>query len=173
MAGRKLGSEIAEHHDRHAHVLLDEGHDGLVEAAGLIELHRRDAQPFGIDLGRVRGVRARNASADVGVMADGAGEGEPLALVIKRFEYEDVGKVHAPVEGIVHDENVAGRHVVPEMAHDRFERRRRRAEVAWKRQPLRGETAIAVSEARRVVHVVLQNGGVRRPEDRQRHLVGN
>ena len=112
VAGGKLRAQVAEHLHRQAHVLLDERHDGLVELAGLVELHRRDAQPFGVDLGRVRGVRSRDAPADVGVVADRAGEREPLALVIERLEDEDVRQVHAAVERVVHDEHVARRHVV-------------------------------------------------------------
>ena len=36
-------------------------------------------------------------------MADRAGEGEPLALVVERLEDEDVGEVHAALERVVVD----------------------------------------------------------------------
>ena len=123
MAGRELGAQVAEQLDRQADVLLEERHDGLVELARLVELHRRDAQALGVDLGRIGGVGARDAAADIDVVADGAGEGQPLALVIERLEDEDVRQVHAAVERIVHDEDVARRHVVAEVPHDRFHAR--------------------------------------------------
>ena len=157
----------------HAHVLLQERDDGLVELARVVELHGRDAQPFGVDLGGVGGVRAGDPAADVGVVADRAGERQPLALVVERLHDEDVGQVHAAVEGIVHDEDVARRHVVAEVAHDRFHGGRHRAQVPRQRQALRGEPAVAVGEAGRVVHVVLQHRRVGGPEDGQRHLVGD
>jgi hypothetical protein len=90
MAGGELGAQVAEHLHRKPHVLLDEGHDRLVELARLVELERRDAQALGIDLGRVRRIRSRDPAADIGVVADRAGEGEPLARVIERLEDEDV-----------------------------------------------------------------------------------
>ena len=64
---------------RQAHVLLDEGHQRLVALARLVELERRDAQAFGVDLGRIGRVRPGDAPADIGVMTDRAGEREPLA----------------------------------------------------------------------------------------------
>ena len=173
VAGGELGAQVAEHLHRQAHVLLDERHDRLVELAGLVELQRRDAQALGVDLGRVRGVRAGDPAADIGVVADGAGEGEPLALVIERLEDEDVGQVHAAVERVVHDEHVARRHVVAEVAHDRFHRGRHRAEMARQGQALRDELAVGVGEAGRVVHVVLEHARIGRAEDGQRHLVGD
>ena len=148
MTSRELGAQVAEQLDRQTDVLLDERHDGLVYLARLVELHRRDTQALGIDLGRVGGIRPRHAAADIDVVADGAGEGQPLALVEQRLDHEDVGKVHAAVERIVHDEDVAGRHVVPEVAHDRFHRSRHRAEMSRQGQALGRELAVGVGEAR-------------------------
>ena len=121
----------------------------------LVELERRDAQAFLVDLGRVRGVRARDAAADVGVVADRRGEGEPLAVDEDRLEDEDVGQVHAAFERVVHDEDVARPDVVPEAAQHRRQRGRDRAEVAGQGQALRDQPAVGVAERRRVVHVVL------------------
>ena len=70
----------------------------LLSLPAVVELHRRDAQALGVDLGGVGGIRAGDAAADVGVVADRAGEREPLALVIERLHDEDVGQVHAAVE---------------------------------------------------------------------------
>ena len=173
MAGGELGPQVAEQLDRQADVLLDERHDGLVELARLVELHRRDAQALGVDLRRVRGVRTGDAAADVDVVADGAGERQPLALVVERLEDEDVGQVHAAVERVVHDEDVARRHVVLEVTHDGVHGRRHRAEMAGQGEALRRELAVGIGEARRIVHVVLEHARVGGAEHRQRHLVGD
>ncbi len=171
MAGGELRAQIARHLDRQPDVPLDERHDGLVELAGLVEFQRRDAQALGVDLGRVRRVRAGNAPADIGVMAAGAGEREPLALVIKRLEDEDVRQVHAAVERIVHDEDIARRHVVAVVAHDRRHRGRDRAKVPRKGQALRDKLAVGIREAGGVIHVVLEHARIRRAENGQRHFV--
>jgi len=171
VAGGELRAQVAEDLHRHAHVAVDEGHDGLVELPRLVELHRRDAQPLGVDLGRVRRVGPRDAPADIRVVADGAGEGEALALVEERLEDEDVGQVHAAVERVVHHEHVALGDVAGEVPHDRFHRRRHRAQVARQRQPLRHQLALGVGEARGEVHVVLEHARVGRAHDGERHLV--
>jgi hypothetical protein len=93
--------------------------------------------------------------------------------MIERLEDENVGQMHAAVERIVHDEHVAFRHVVAEVAHDRFQGGRHRAEMAGQRQALCGELAVGVGEARRVVHVVLEHAGVGGAKHGERHLVGD
>ena len=173
VAGGELRAQVAQHHDRHAHVLLQERDDGLVELARLVQLHGRDAQPLGVDLGGVGGVGAGDPAADVGVVAHGAGEREALALMVERLHDEDVGQVHAAVERVVHDEDVAWAHVPAEVAHDRLHGGRHRAKVPRQRQALSGQPAVAVGEGGRVVHVVLQHGRIGRAEHRQRHLVGD
>ena len=130
-------------------------------------------RPFGVDLGGIGGVRAGDPAADVAVVAHGAGEREPLARVKQRLHDEDVGQMHAAVEGIVHDEDVARRDVVAKSAHDGGHGRRHRAQMPRQRQPLRRQLAVGVGKARRVVHVVLQHARVGGPEDGERHLVGD
>jgi hypothetical protein len=93
--------------------------------------------------------------------------------VIERLEDEDVRQVHAAVERVVHDEDVALDHVVAVVAHDRFHRRRHRAQVSRQGQALGDQLALAVGEAGRIVHVVLQDARVGRSEDGQGHLVGD
>ena len=72
-------------------------------------LERRNAQAFLIDLGGIGGVRPGDASANVGVVADGRGEGQALAVEVDRLEDEDVGQVHAAGEWIVEGIDVARR----------------------------------------------------------------
>jgi hypothetical protein len=47
-------------------------------------------------------------------MADSRGEGDALVAVEDRPEQKHVGKMHAPVIGVVEDESVARRDVLPE-----------------------------------------------------------
>ena len=173
MAGGKLRTQVALHLHRQADVLLDERHDRLVELACLVKLHRRDAQPFGVDLGRVRCVGASHAAADVGVVATGAGKREPFATVIERFENEDVRQVHAAIERVVHDEDVACGHVLTEVTHDRCERGRHGAQMSRQGQALRDQPSVRIGKACRVIHVVFQHARIGRAEDRQRHVVGH
>ena len=81
------------------------------------------------------------------------------------------GRCMPPSNGIVHDEDVARRHVVAEVAHDRFHGGRHRAEMPRQRQALRRQLAVGVGEAGRVVHVVLEHARVGGAEDGERHLV--
>ena len=173
VAGGELSAQIAEQLDRQADVLLDQREQGLVAHTLGIELERRDAQAFLVDLGRVRGVGPCDPAADVGVVADRGGEREPPAVVVERLEQEDVGQVHAALEGVVHDEDVARPDVLPELRDHRSERGRDRAEMARQRQALRHELAVRVAERRRVVHVVLEHARVGRAEHGERHLVGD
>ena len=129
VAGCELRAQVTEELHRQPYVLLDERHDGLVEPPRVVEFHRRDAQALGIDLRRVRRVRPRHPAADIGVVANRTGERHALALVKERLEDEDVREVHAAVERVVHDEHVARRHVLGEVAHDRLHRSRHGAEM--------------------------------------------
>ena len=146
----------------------------VVALAAVVELQRRDAQPLLVDLGGVRRVRARHAAADVGVVADGGGEGDALAVDEDRLEDEDVRQVHAAVEGIVHDEDVARIDVVARSARMiDVERGRDRAQVPGQGQPLRHQPAVGVGEGGGEIHVVPQHAGIGGAADGQRHLVGD
>src|SRR6516165_12647990 len=114
VAGGELGAQVAEDLHRKAHVALYEGHDGLVDPAGLVELHWGDAQTLRINFGRIRCIRSCDAAADVGVVTDRAGEGEPLAPLKQRLEDKNVRQMHATIEWIVHYEHVARRDIVAE-----------------------------------------------------------
>ena len=57
-------------------VPLDQRKQGLVAQTALVEFERRDAQPFLIDLGRVRGVGARHPAPDIGLVAHRASPGD-------------------------------------------------------------------------------------------------
>ena len=100
-------------------------------------------------------------------------EGDARAICIERFDDEDVRQVHTAIEGVIHDEDVAWPHVVPELPHDRLERRGNRPEMAGERQPLRDQLAVGVGQRGREVHIVLQHAGVGGTHDGQGHLIGD
>ena len=176
MARRELRPQIAEHLNRHAHVLLDQRKQGLVAPAALVEFERRDAEPFLIDLGRVRGVGARHAAADIGLVAHRAGprdRGVVRAGLEDRFEDEYVRQMHAALERIVQDEHVAGINLPRECRLHRGDRGRHRAQMPGQGQPLRDQHAVAVEQRRRIIHVVLEDARIGRAKHGQRHLVGD
>ena len=173
VAGRELRPDVAGHHLRHPDVQLEELEEGLVAPARLVDPHRRDPHALLVDLDRIGRVRARDATADIGVVGDRAREGDELALDEDRLEDEDVGQVHAAVEGIVQRVDVARPDRVAETGQHRRERGRHGAEMGGKREALGDHPTPLVEEAGRVVEVVAQHGGVGRAVDRERHLVGH
>jgi hypothetical protein len=106
-------------------------------------------------------------------MADGRGKAESLTIDENRLEDEDVGQVHPTFERVVHQEDIAGRHVAAEPLQDGLEGGRDRTQVTRQGQALRDQPPVAISERRRVVHVVLQNPRIGGPRDGQSHVVGD
>src|SRR6516225_2455604 len=101
MTGSELGTDIAEYQDGHADIGFDQGKERLVAVTAVVHFDRRDAQAFLVDLSRVRGIGARYPAPDIGVVANGCGEGQDHILVKDRLNDEDVGKMHAASERIV------------------------------------------------------------------------
>jgi hypothetical protein len=172
-AGGELGTQIAEHLDRHPHIAVDHHVQGFVGLAALIEAQWRDAQPFLVNLGTVRGIGARHPPADIRVVADGRGDGDALPIHEDRREQENIGQVHPALEGVVEDEDVALRHRLAVAAHDGGQRFRDAAEVARQGQPLGDQPALGVAEGRGVIHVVLQHRRIGGAMDGQRHVIGD
>ena len=140
---------------------------------GVVHLHGRDAEPLLVDLRRVRRVGARHAPAHVGLVADGRGERQPLALVEDGLQDEHVGDVHPALERIVQAVDVARPHAVAEAGDRRRQRVGERGQMGGQGQALRDGPPLAVAEGGRVVHVVLEHAGVRRAQHGQGHLVGD
>jgi hypothetical protein len=55
-------------------------HQWLVQLAGVVELHRRDDQPFLMNLGRLRRPAARHAAADVHPVTGAGQQREQFAV---------------------------------------------------------------------------------------------
>ena len=175
LAGGELAADVAQHAARHAHVAVDHAEQRGVGLAALVQLQRRDAQALGIDLGAVRGIGARHAPADIGVMADRRGIGDRLGVLRacgeQRLEDEDVRQVHPAVIRVVVDQDVALGDVVAEMPQHRLERDRDRAEMAGQCKALCRKPPLRVAQRGAVVHDVLQHPGIGGAVDRQHHLV--
>ena len=171
LARRVLGPDVAEHPVRDPHVLLDDAEHGLARHPALVELHRRDAQPLLVHLGRVAGIRAGHAAAHVGLMPDHDGEGFQLVVDEDRQEQEDVRDVHPAVVRIVHHDDVAGVEIARELAQHALHRVGHRAEMLGDGPGLGDEQTVGVAQGRRVVHDVLDDLGARGADDGIGHLV--
>src|SRR5215472_11788778 len=130
MAGGKLGPQVAKDLDRDPHIALDQCPKRVVARTAVEEFERRYAQPLLVDLGRIRRVRARDPSADIGVMAYRPGPCEEFAAAENRLEDEDVRQMHAALKRVVQDEHVARLDLTGEGLPDCGHRRRHRAEMA-------------------------------------------
>jgi len=108
VAGGQLGAHVPQDADGHAHVLLDEPEERLVRLAGVVHLHRRDAEAFLVRLRRLRVVGAGDPTAHVGLVADRRYERQALAPVEDRLQDEDVRQVHPALERVVQAVDVAG-----------------------------------------------------------------
>ena len=83
------------------------------------------------------------------------------------------GRCIPPSNGSFRQKTSPGEDVAVEPLDHRGEGRRKRAQVAGQRQPLRDKAAVGVGERRREVHVVAQHAGIGCPADGHRHLVGD
>ncbi len=172
-AGRHLGAEVAERHARDPHVRLDQLVHLLDRLALGVEPQPRHAEALLEDLRVVARARARQAPADVAVVRGRDREADQRVVEVHGLDDEDVLQVHAPVEGVVHDEHVAGADAVAVVAEQRVHRRRDRAEMEGDADGLRDRLAAGVAERGREVHPVAHDGRVRGADDRRRHLVGD
>ena len=95
---RELRAEVAA-------ALVGVAHVGEQDRRDLVgEAHGRDDEPLLVDLGRVGRQARRLGAADVGVV--GAADGE---AALRARDERDVGEVRAAGEGVVEDEDLAGR----------------------------------------------------------------
>ena len=107
LRGGKLCREVSPYPVRDPDVDPDQRLQCRIEHAAVVELERRNTQPFLIDLRGVGCIRSRHAAAYIGVMTDHHGKGTPPAAVKNRHEHEDVRQMHAAMVGVVHDNDVA------------------------------------------------------------------
>ena len=172
-ARRDLGAEVAERDARDAHVGLDQLVHCLVRLAGGVEPQPGQAEPLLVDLGVVAGARARQPPADVAVVRGRHGPSDQRLLEVNRLDDEDVLEMHAPVEGVVHDEDVARLDAVAVVPEQRLHGGRDRAEVERNAHRLGHGLAPRVTEGGREVHAVADDGRMGGADDRRRHLVGD
>ena len=80
--------------------------------AGVVELQRRDADTFLVNLGGIAAVAAGDLATDIGMVGDGDQVARQPALPEDRLHDVDVGEMGAAGVGVVEDEDIAGVGVV-------------------------------------------------------------
>ena len=107
----QLRPDVAHHRVGLARVGADDRDQRLVHLAGIHETHRRDQQPFLVELGGKRRRAARQHAADIDLMGVAAAETADLALPEIRHHENEVGRMRAAIVGVVEDEDVALAHL--------------------------------------------------------------
>ena len=100
------------------------------------------------------------------------GKGDALSFPEHGLGDEDVGDVHAAVEGVVENENIALLHLVAEAGKERLHCEGHRAEVQWDGDALGNHLAIGIAERGRVVETVADDGRVGGAVEGHSHFVG-
>ena len=156
----ELRLQVAPQQLRLAHVLQDGGAQGLVELAGVEQLHRRDAQALLEDLDRAGAVAAGRGAADIEVVAQRADEADAPAFVEHRPVGDDVGQMLAAAIGIVGDDDIVGPPLFrgDVVGEDLGEEAAHRVEVARDARRLRHVPAVAVEDGGGVVEQLAHDG---------------
>ena len=112
VADAGLGSEVADHHLRHAAVGPDECRGVLLQPVVAHEAHGRYQQTLAEEVARGGVARARGDSADVGRVADAGGERDERAVPEDGGHHDHVvGVGAAAVVRVTREESVALAHV--------------------------------------------------------------
>src|SRR5690606_37701433 len=122
----------------------------------------------------VAGIAARNAPADIRLMADGGSEADQLIFQKHRLENIDIRQMRSAAGiRIVGGKNVARANGIAEFVENRADCRRERAHMDGQAKTLRHEMPVAGDKAGRKVHGFLDDVGARRADDSNRHFIGN
>ena len=180
--GRDLGAQVPAALGRSAHVREDDVLHVAVDHTGPLDAHRRQAEPFAVDLGH-RAVAAGGGAADVGPVRAHAAEAEQgfaafaaaAAVVAAADEggsdHVHVRQVRAAEVGVVVDERVARPDVFsPGLGH-RAHRIRHRAEVDGEIGALRHHVSAGVEHAAGIVPGDLEDGRVGGLREHHLHLL--
>ena len=101
VTGGELRAQVAQNLLGHPHVALDEPPYGFDRAAFAHEPHRRQAQPFLIELSGVAAVAPGGLAAYVCVMGDGHHVAQQPGAFKHRLRYVDVRQVRPALVRIV------------------------------------------------------------------------
>ena len=170
LAGADQGAEVTLLVAPRPHVGEDHVEHVVARLAAVPDLHRRDAQAFGVDLGRVGIVAGRHRAADVGEVALADGPVDQFAMVEDRLVHAGVDGMAAAEGRIVVQDKVALVDVTLEEAGDGFHRGDQRAEMDRDVLALQDHLGPRVEQRGRVVMRQVEDGGPRRLLQRQRHL---
>ena len=169
-----LRVQISHEALRDPYVEVQQIEQGLIGLACIVELQRRDADPFLVDLGRVGRHRPGRHAPDILMMGHRRAERDRPALVEHRHDQRDVRQVCPTVVGIVHHVDVAlahlGRRELDEhLLHHRDQGR----EMDGDGGGLRDGLPFDREEARGGIEAFLDDRRERAPEQRRLHLVGD
>src|SRR5438067_8478948 len=173
MAGGKLGTQVAQNFGGDTHVGTQQVQEICVDVPIAAQPHHGNAQALLINLGRVPAIAARNATTHVRMVRDGYGEGHESFGIEYRLEYKEVWQVRAALVRIIEHERIARAKCPTEPSHQRLHRIRDRSQVKRQRKTLRDQLAVLIANSRGQVHRALQVGRIRRPHQRECHLVHN
>ena len=107
-AGRDLGVQIPRGRRRIAQVARDHRQKIAVRSAPVIQLHRRQDQPFAKDLQRGGIFGSGHRAAHIHMMRDGRCHGDQAPPNDHGREQHDVGRVRTARKRIVADDDVTG-----------------------------------------------------------------
>ena len=172
VAGGDLGLHVPDGHARHPHVGPEQGEESLIGLSAPVELQPGNPQAVLKDFGVVAGRTAGEASPQVEMVSRAHGKGRQAVLPEDGLHDEDVGNVHAPVEGVVENEDVARAHALSILPEESLHGVGHRAQVQGGGDPLGDHLALGVAKRGGVVQAIADDGGVGGPVEGQRHLVG-
>ena len=152
------------------HVRQDHVHHVMAGLALVPDLDRRNTQPFGVNLGRVRVIAGRHRPADVGQVALAHRPEHQLAFVKHRHVHAGVDDVRPAIRGIIVQHQIAVMDVARKITGDRFHRGDQRAKVDRNVLSLQDHLGRMVEQRRRIVMRKVENRRPRRLLQRQRHL---
>ncbi len=170
-AGRHLRREVTAHQLRHAHVGVDQVEEVVVVDPGSHQTLMGEADPFLVDVGRVRSPPSRALTADVCPMCGHHGEGHQDIIGEDRRVDRGVRDMGAGHERVVDDQHVPGREAImpmgPEAGPDGIGQR---ADEAGDPRRFGPQTRIGTDDAEPEVLHLVEEGIVGRPDQGPVHL---
>ena len=107
VTGCQLRSQISQHVPWDSDIAVDDVENGLNGFPRFVELERRDAQPFLVDLRGITGVSPGDSTADVCVMGNGGEKAQEFFIQEHRLVQVYIRQMCSAFIGGIEDEEVA------------------------------------------------------------------
>ena len=171
VAGGNLRPEIAVHEFRQARIGLDDVEDCLDRLSALEEPNRRQAQPFGEDLGHVSRHRSGHLAADVAPMGNRGRPGNARTPKKHRLGDHNVAQMrHAAVVRIVGDEDIAFLDGIAMPCDQDLHGLVQHADKGWDTRPRTDKIAGGIRHARADIQHLVDDRAHRRLAKHGKHL---